>query len=179
MEKRRIFIAIGASEHLQKEILNWVSDAGSKLDKQIRWIRPEDLHITLVPPWYEENVERIASKLLEKIHGRNPFEIRFANVSYGPDPKNPRLIWASGEAPVEIKELKMGVETALGFESGERPYLLHITIARFKEGDFEHFKIKELNGSIDWRDEVKSIRVMESHLSRSGAEYEILKEISI
>lgn len=178
-KKKRIFIAIGAGDELKREILKWQSSHNDKLDERIRWIRLEDLHITLIPPWYEEDVEGVNTRLTDKIHGRTPFKIKFDNISYGPDPKRPRLIWLSGKAPIEIRELKTEAESALGAKPEKKPFLLHLTIARFKEEYFSSFQTKEINESIAWTDTVKAIRVMESNLARSGATYEVLREINI
>lgn len=179
MPKKRIFIAIGAGDELKREILKWQSNHNDKLDRNIRWIRIEDLHITLVPPWYENNVKSVSDKLIERIHGRAPFKVKFDKISYGPDPKRPRLIWLSGETPTEIQELKTEVETALGISPEKKPFLLHLTIARFKEEDFIDFETKHIDETINWPDTIKSIRLMESRLAKSGATYETLREINI
>lgn len=54
--KHRLFIAITLSEELQKEILAWEVLWQKRLDSRIRWLAGKNLHLTLVPPWYEENV---------------------------------------------------------------------------------------------------------------------------
>lgn len=170
--KHRIFVAVGIGEPLQKEIFSW---AGQYQKLPVRWLSGKNLHITLVPPWYEEDVEKVKS-VLRRVHGTAHFEIVFTRVSFGPDPRRPRLIWAEGEVPPELAELKKNVEIALHIAPEKRPFRLHLTLARFREEDFPRFAVKKLDERVGWRDAVRSFVLMESHLSQAGADYEVLEE---
>ena len=63
---KRIFVALGVLEELQKEISLWQK---KRADWPVRWVNGENLHITLVPPWHEKNVDAIISAL-EKLEGK-------------------------------------------------------------------------------------------------------------
>jgi 2'-5' RNA ligase len=147
--------------------------------EKVRWVKPKNLHITLVPPWYEENIKQIKEVLGSIRDTFGPFEIIFERITYGPDPRRPRLIWAEGEASLEIRNLKLEIERALNQKPEERPFKLHLTIARFRPETFSSFPIKKLDEKVFWRDEVKSFVIMESHLSPEGADYEVLEEIRL
>lgn len=169
--KRRIFLAVKISEPLQEEILEFENDF-RKLP--VRWLAGKNLHVTLVPPWYEEDIESAVSKI--KNTRTNPFYIEFSKVVYGPNPRSPRLVWAEGKAPAELIELEKLLENALGQKPENRPFLLHLTLARFRPEDFSRFLRKWLDENVDWKEEVKNFVLMESHLSRDGANYEVLRE---
>lgn len=173
-KKRRVFVAIGVSPKLQETIVEWEKNY-QKLP--VRWLAPKNLHITLIPPWYEENVEGVA-KSLSFLEGKpGSFEMEFDKVTYGPDPRRPRLIWAEGKAPEKIVRLKSELEKMLTKEPEQRPFIrLHLTIARFRPEYFVNFPIKTLDEKVFWQDTVTSFVLMESHLSRSGADYEVLTE---
>lgn len=171
MDVKRIFVGLPVSIRLQEEISEW--EKGYK-DLPVRWMVGKNLHITLVPPWYTDDVEAVAEKL-SGIKGR-PFDIEFHKVAYGPDSKRPRLIWAEGKAPKELAYLKARAERALKKEAERRPFSLHLTLARFRPEDFPRFRIKELNEKVSWRDKASSIVLMESRLSHQGANYEVLEE---
>lgn len=197
---RRIFIALPISEKLQNEILAWKEKwlksqpavALAKVSK-IRWLSGKNLHITLIPPWYvsEGELKNVIASLAKQSEiatprqsgahddSKNDFKIKFEKVEYGPDPHRPRLIWASGETPQQALDLKKRLENLLSPKSEYRPWKLHLTLARFAEEDFATFLIKKLDEKIDWQEKVDSIVIMESHLSRNGANYEILKKIPI
>lgn len=173
--KRRLFVGIKISEELQEKILSWEKSWWEKLT--VRWLTPKNLHLTLIPPWYEEDIGQTKSNLTE-IQGKiSPFEIEFNKVTLGPNPKNPRLIWAEGQTPPEIIKLKNLLNELLHQKSEKRPFQLHLTLARFKPQDFRFFTVKRLDEKISWGQEVNLINLFEAHLSLTGAEYEILGEI--
>ncbi len=168
-------MALGISDKLESEILEW-EKAFSKLP--VRWLLGKNLHITLVPPWYEENIEAVIQKL-NTVKSTGVFDIEFNKVTFGPDPKRPRLIWAEGEASKPIVELKTALEKILNKEPERRLFRLHLTLARFRPETFSSFPIKELNEKVFWRDRVTSFLLMESRLSREGADYTTLREFPI
>ena len=186
--KRRVFIAIKISKPLENEIKKWSEDfikiAGwpfdeshfSKRVNHIKWVSGKNLHITIVPPFNEENIEALAEKL-KNTHGKiNSFNIHFSETSLGPNPRSPCLIWAEGKTPNEILKLKDALEGELQINAGRRSFLTHITLARFRSELFSSFKIKKLNERINWNESVSSFVLMESRASPEGADYEILKE---
>jgi len=181
MPRHRIFIAIGIPKTLQLKISEWRGNFSRKRSfPTLRWLSPENLHITLIPPWYED--ERGLQKIkehLEKFTFRGPFKISFHKISYGPDPKRPRLIWLEGRTPKQIVELKTELEKILSQKSEARPFKVHLTIARFRSEAFSSFPIKKIGESISWSEQVKSFLIMESHLSPSGAQYSKFLEIPI
>lgn len=166
----RVFVALAISNEFQEKILEWEKFYP---DLSVRWLLGKNLHITLTPPWEENNVEEVKN-LLEKIDPTVPFEVEFDEVSFGPNPKSPRLIWASGNAPKEIVDLKGNIEKVLEIKPENRPYKLHLTLARFQPEDFSNFEIKNLREKVLWKEKIDSFVLMESRLSRAGADYEII-----
>lgn len=174
LKKRRIFIALTISAPLQETILNWQK---KYVLLPVRWLKGKNLHITFIPPWYERNVPEIKEKI-NKIKAR-PFEIKFTQVVYGPDSKRPRLIWASGIAPKEALTLKAGLEKTLDRKAELRPWLTHLTLARFRPRDFPGFPLKILNEQVIWQERFSSLVLMESMLSSQGADYHVLEEFKL
>ncbi len=58
--KKRIFIGIKLPEDLGKSIALWRRKYAGQVN--VRWIQKRYLHVTLTPPWYEENVVKISIK---------------------------------------------------------------------------------------------------------------------
>ncbi len=173
---KRLFIGIPAGRDLV-----WAADAfaAAHADLPVRWISGRNLHFTLVPPWYTENVNKVISEL-----GRIPalpqaFEIKLDKVSLGPEPRAPRLIWAEGRAPQEAVRLKAMLEKALRQRPENRPFDLHLTLARFHPEDFARFRAKRLEERVEWGMIAESFALYETHLSAAGAEYELLKEFRL
>ena len=150
----------------------------------VRWLSDKNLHITLVPPWHEESIER-AKTVLQTIEGKfGPIELFFTNISFGPDPRRPRLIWLTGEPSERLRELVLLLEEFLGEKEQSSRQIRdggvpHVTLARFREEDFGSFPRKEINERVKWKEEARSVVLMESHLSPAGADYEALYEVGL
>lgn len=180
--KLRIFVAIKISEKLQNQIADWRIDflgknPGAFFD--LRWLENKNLHITLIPPWYEDerNIEKATSDMRQATRQIRSFDIEFNKVTYGPEPRRPRLIWAEGNAPHELLQLKDALEKMFPKHKSEyREWITHLTLARFRQGDFHYFSLKKLDEKISWREKVKSVVLMESRLSPAGANYETIAE---
>ena len=175
MKKRRVFVAIGISSQLKEEIAYWQKKWNHL---SVRWIKPENMHVTLVPPWYVTKVNELINRLKSCKNIVAPFAITFREVMFGPNISRPRLIWASGDVPSEILILRSKLGKILQRKSEKRPFLTHLTIARFKEKDFTKYPVKTLHDKIFWKEKVRSFLLMESHLRRSGAEYETLYSLN-
>lgn len=172
----RIFVAIPVSESLQGEILEWEKDY-QRLP--VRWLSGKNLHITLVPPW-EENDWKETTEKLKSLGGTiGQFGIEFNKVEYGPYGREPRLIWAEGRPPKILLDLKGKLELLLGRKSDFHPWLMHLTLARFRPETFSSFSVKQLCEEVHWPEQVTSIVLMESHLLPDGSDYEVLEEIKL
>lgn len=172
--KQRVFIGIPISKTLQKKILDW-EKRYQRLP--VRWTAGHNLHITLVPPWYVEDTNRVKGQLKAADYKVKPFKIAFHRVKYGPEEQRPRLIWAEGPRVKEVLQLKDILEQLLGKEPEKREFLLHLTIARFRAERFSEFPIKHLEEKVHWEEKIKSLVLFESKLSPSGAEYRKLLEV--
>lgn len=174
----RVFVGIPVSEEIKKKIVEWAEDHKSW---PLRFVSGNALHITLVPPWYAEDANCAVGQLGDIATVVKPFKIRFKKITFGTSPKRPRLIWTMGEDYDKegMLRLKTAAEAVFGQKPEVRPYNPHLTIARFKEEDFDKLPTKELEESVDWEMEVNSVVLYESKLHHSGAEYEVLKEIEL
>jgi len=151
----------------------------------LRWVKPKNLHITLVPPWQSEGIEAISHKL--KAISFTPFEIKFESISFGPNKNDPKLIWASGTATKEILDLRLKIYEALGQKADERPFRLHMTLARLPFdfapstplGSFAQDILRFLPENVKWRMVVDRFVLYESLLKPEGAEYEVLEEFRL
>jgi 2'-5' RNA ligase len=204
----RIFVGIPMSEELRGRVSVWRQNfqfphlrqgfGGQAISNfQTRWVELKNLHVTLVAPWAEEDIERVKRLLRSARNDREvePFEIeiRFDNISFGPNIREPRMVWASGQAGEEIKKLKKLIGIALGGivdDSRGRAFYQHVTLARLKlSGDSNHSvplwrdtppqqggDAPRLSEDIDWRMKVEKFVLYESHLLPQGADYEVLEE---
>ncbi len=62
----------------------------------VRWVPPENLHVTLVPPWICDDVEKVCDEMQELLVGTPAQNVVFDRISLGPTRRQPRLVWVSG-----------------------------------------------------------------------------------
>lgn len=173
--KRRIFVALPLSRSLQKTVRRWQKDH-TRLP--VRWIKPENLHLTLIPPWWVADPTPVWHLLegdtFKRCHLFDGLALTLERVAFGPTPQRPRLIWAMGKTSPKLIKLKKQLEETLRRPAAKRPFKPHLTLARFRAGDFPRFPGPTLEEEIDWREKVKSFALLESHLSPTGVTYEKL-----
>lgn len=169
MSKRRLFIGCAVSSVVQQRVLEW-----RRLHARLpaRFTTPKNLHITIVPPWEETDettIKQTISQLTLPVTG--PLEFIFNWVCFGPDPAEPRLIWAEGEVSPGFAELKYRLEESLWLPHDKRPLRPHLTIARFHPEDFRRFPQKTLGEAVTWTETAEKFSLFESRLGRGGADY--------
>ncbi len=183
--RRRIFIAIDLPPELKAKVGEAIAQWRFL---PIRWLPPENWHVTLVPPVYLEDAEISAlSAILGKRRLGESFLIRFSRVLLAPPGQTSRMIWLEGETPPELGKLKKKLEKLWASQPGlpplkpeSRPLHLHLTLARFEPGELRELEQKtRVLGDVDFAFEVKEITVMESHLKPTGVEYEKVATVAL
>ena len=175
--KKRVFVGIKISPETQGNILSWIGSLEYKLP--VRWLELSGLHITLIPPWEEENIRKVTRELSQIKGEIEPFRLSLNRITYGPNIEKPRLIWVWGKANSEMKELRKLLQETLSQKKSNRVFFPHITIARFslsKNSPFPEIKIDE---RIHWEEKINRVSLFESHRLPSGAKYKELKKISL
>jgi RNA 2',3'-cyclic 3'-phosphodiesterase len=162
----RVFIGIKASPNFEEKVQKWQE---TYQELKVRFIKPKNLHLTLVPPWYEEDTE-LPVALLRQIEFEK-FVLTFDKIVV--NFKN-KVIWVEvSNPPSQIFDL---LEKLYGIfpHSSSQVFKVHITIARFKDGrDLENMDFKKIN----WKEKVKQVTLFESILGRRQANYKVLFQV--
>ena len=157
----------------------------------VRFLKNGTLHITIVPPWYTDNLIAL-KQTLHTMEKPKKVTLTFSEIDFGPKRRNPRLIWITGLKSKLLQEAQKKFERVLGVTPEKRPLLPHITIARLllrqtqdsarpstgryparqarpgkKQSTFQKSKIH-------WKCTIKTFCLMESRLKRTGAVYRVL-----
>jgi 2'-5' RNA ligase len=173
----RIFVGIPISKELQGKVLEWetkIKDLSFK--NEVRWIEGKNLHITLVPP--REVMEHATYNIEQKLQSvrAQAFSISFNKITFGPNAREPRMIWAAGEGGQTINNLRLTIYRQLGQQPDERPFRLHATLARLKNF---HMQTQQEISKVDWSMKVEKFVLYESRLLPQGSDYEVLAEFPL
>jgi len=142
----RTFIALPLNIQTQTIISEIINNL-KKLDCNVKWIKPENVHLTLkfLGDISADKIKPIAlsiENILEKTHSIN---VEIDSVGAFPNTRNPRIVWTGlKDIDERIKNLALSLEDELekiGLERGARAFNPHITIGRVKY--FKNIKILE------------------------------------
>lgn len=181
-EKIRLFIAIDLSEDVKDVLLETAVRMADSLPKRaIRWVRREQLHLTLrflgdtavsQLPKLRQATTQIASRY-------QPLQLRLSGVGAFPNRKRPRVIWAGlvGElAPLQKLQSELEDQVVgMGWKREKRPFNPHITLGRVKNAPLA----RGLNWQVGLAGlgfGVTAVQLVQSELRPSGAMYTVLKE---
>jgi 2'-5' RNA ligase len=150
-------------------------NASEMLDGEVRRVRKENLHITL--HFFGEKTKkemRIINQIIENVSFK-PFKVSIEGIGFFPSEKFVRVIWAGiGEGKKELQKLHESILSSLQIKEKER-FVPHITLARANRfvpslKEFKETYKTAFFGSFV----VKEFLLVESHLGKGGARYEIL-----
>ncbi len=193
--RRRIFIAINLPDNIKESLEKNRYEIESLFPEEqsrgmIRWVKKENLHITLLFLGYlsDEEVGEVCKNVKKAVSEKSVFSLKLEKISYGPPEKIPPLmIWAVGEKTKEIVDLKGNMEgllisPAVKFGKENRGFKIHITLARIRAWQWRKIEPEErpeIEREISLDFEVNSIEVMESKLGRGGAKYMVLESVKL
>ena len=147
-----------------------------------KWVRPENLHITLkflgeIP---SDKLESIKSAL-RAVTCEWPVGVNFRGLGLFPNERRPRVLWAGMEASRSLPDLAEAIEEALekmGVAREEREFTPHLTLARSKDGKVsEKLRSALASHAASQFGEMSAsaFHLIESKLKSTGPEYTTLE----
>jgi 2'-5' RNA ligase len=175
----RTFIAIDLTDPVREKILH-VQDCLQKCDLDVKWVRPQNAHITLkFLGWIKDpdKIEKIKKAIEEVTIKFRCLDVNLKEFGFFPNEKRPRVFFISTDKEDALKAISCELEEKLeklGFEKEGR-FRSHITIARFKSLKNIDCLSRELK-NIDLRGslQIKDITLFKSTLKNTGPVYEII-----
>ena len=187
MEKIRTFIAI----KLTPEIISNIGGVQEELKRsgaQVRWVKPENIHLTLkfLGHITSEELEKVKITTRETMKPFAPFEVSVSGLGAFPKINYPRVIWIGvNKGKEELKRIAFSIEENLakiGFDREKREFSPHLTLGRVKSSTRRERLIKALSlvktsnlGNMI----VAKISIVKSELRPQGPVYTTLGEIDL
>jgi RNA 2',3'-cyclic 3'-phosphodiesterase len=193
----RIFVGIDLDPEVRGKITRFLEGVRG-FAPDVRWVRPESLHITLkfIGEQKPERVEAIRERL-RGVEGSS-VDIRFARYGFFPTAKAPRVFWIGIQSGPQLAELAARVDAAvseLGVPREERAFSPHLTLARGGGGSGSPRRRKGDSPNSDFAVLEKRLAAMreldfgtmtarefylyQSQLSRGGSKYTKLDRFSL
>jgi len=190
-EAIRAFIAVELPAELVKRLKDFQSGLSSARLRCVKWVDPGSIHLTLkflgnVDPGRLEAVKDAAEAA---VRSHRPFQLTTGSTGFFPGPQRARVFWLALEGDIEeLGKLQQGIDRAmsnLGFESENRSFTAHLTLARLREGcsSAERLEFAGLVRPAAFEPGppmgVKTAALMRSQLAPKGAVYTRLAEFPL
>ena len=190
-EAVRSFIAIELPTELVKRLKDFQAGLGPGRLQYVKWVDPASIHLTLkflgdVDPGRLEAVKESAAAA---VASHSPFKLTTGRTGFFPGPQRARVFWLGLEGDTgELGRLQKDIDIAmskLGFESENRPFTAHLTLARLREGcsSAQRLEFAGLAGPALFKAgppvQVQTVALMRSRLTPQGAVYTRLAEFAL
>ncbi len=176
----RLFLAFELPQEI-RELIDEISGEAGKLPLDVRWVRTENIHLTVV---FAGNVDESMVFRFEEVAclacGRShPFEISLHGLGFFGNFRNPRVLWVGLNGDVkEMSRLRDDLQKGLapfGVKKETRPFRPHLTLGRFKKkvGSVEHLKrlLEKYRELTSPTAVMKALTLFRSDLKKDGAVY--------
>jgi RNA 2',3'-cyclic 3'-phosphodiesterase len=176
----RLFVALEIPSAVRENLATLLASLRA-ITKEPRWVRAENLHVTLkfLREVGEDTLEAVRSAL-GKIRSEQAVTLEFHGLGFFPNERHPRVFWAGMEASANLKILAADIESAMekcGIPREKREFSPHLTLARFESPKLPEALRKAIAENV--QREFGSLQTSEFHLIQSklrpaGAEYTTL-----
>jgi RNA 2',3'-cyclic 3'-phosphodiesterase len=177
----RLFIAIEIPGEIRNALAAFLKELPKNAPKA-KWVRPENLHVTLkfLGSTDPTKLGQIESSL-KAIRSPQPVTLEFRGLGFFPNEKRPRVFWAGMNSSANLQPLAADVDRSMhqhGFLLEERPFAPHLTLARFDPPGLPAnlaSAVKQNASRAFGSMTAREFHLIESKLKPTGAEYTTLK----
>ncbi|MEM7396529.1 MAG: RNA 2',3'-cyclic phosphodiesterase [Verrucomicrobiota bacterium] len=183
IESRRMFIALEISSDV-RDALAMVQTKLKTAGTRVKWVPPENIHLTLVflGQLVNEEIQRVKTVMEQTLSGAGSFKVDVAGIGTFGSAGSPRTVWAGIVAGSNrLIEMQKKLSDGLGLEGfaqEKRPFKPHLTLGRVKPGRKHGSGGGELTSLIDsvknttfGHVEVGRAVIFQSRLDQQGATY--------
>jgi 2'-5' RNA ligase len=171
----RAFVAVVPSDDVL-DALEARIGAGRECEPGLKWVRREQLHVTLQFLGRVGDVDVLGDAVRSQIATLSPFTARLGGAGAFPKPRRAAVVWTGvTDGEPQMIELARAVSEAtatVGFETEDRPFHPHVTLARVPRPRPVEDVLAALGGDpVGPSFEVSGVVLFESQTRREGAVY--------
>jgi RNA 2',3'-cyclic 3'-phosphodiesterase len=178
----RLFFAVEVPAELLESVRAGTAGLRSRWP-EARWTTPENQHLTLkfLGATSSDDLGNVVRAGAAVARSHAAAEVALTELGAFPSARRARVLWLGVSDPAGVLQgLAAGLSSAcesLGYRPEARPYVPHLTLARFKTP----VRLEaELTLEIEAAPfEVSEVGLWRSHLSPKGARYELLESLPL
>jgi RNA 2',3'-cyclic 3'-phosphodiesterase len=135
----RAFLAIDPPQEIFNEIIKIQERLRKTLQGDIRWVKPEGIHLTLkfFGYIYDSDVANISDVVKNSVANMKALLLNVRSIGAFPSVNRPRVLWLGIDGDTDaLINLQVKIDAGLesyGFKKEDRPFRPHLTLARIKE----------------------------------------------
>lgn len=185
----RVFVALPISEEVRAALWRRQGELEGSFDrKSANFVNPEGIHLTLkfIGECSPAIIPPVAELLKKELAGAAPIRLSVAGTGVFPTPSAPRVLYAkvADEPAGALAALQKKVEEACaqaGFARESKPFKPHLTIARLKNLNINHYKPLRVEPDSPLFGEFTAdmVNVYRSFLYSTGAQYKVIESIDL
>ena len=179
----RLFIAIQIPDNIRAAFAELIQEL-REVSPRAKWVRAENLHVTLKFLGHTEPAELDAIKTaLQAIRSTAAVQLQFRGLGFFPNEKRPRVFWAGMQSSDNLARLAVDIDQAthaLGFPPDQRPFSPHLTLARFEPPGISCKLLQKIHAHTERSFGLQSaaeFQLIESKLKPTGAEYTTVQTV--
>ena len=136
MASSRLFIAFPLSEKIRAQCRARQDRGRARIDG-IKWVKPEQMHLTLLFLGQIETETQIQIEtIIQDLAGKTlPFCVTISDIGVFPETQAPKVLWAGVSEEETLMRCQMQLSKTLsmmGLPPDVRPFRPHLTLARIK-----------------------------------------------
>ncbi len=123
-----------------KKVLREISRTEKDLPLDLRWVKPDNVHLTVVfmGNVSEDRIQAIGETVRMACAGFEPFDVNAGPLGFFGNRRHPRVLWMGLQGDVlRMGRLRDRLQKKLkpfGIKTERRPFKPHLTLGRFKKG---------------------------------------------
>jgi len=154
MTKKCLFVAVNLPQEIKENLSCF------KNNFPFRWVKKENLHMTLAFYGYTNQEDQIKEKLRGVFKDLKPFKVEIKRISFVSN----RMIWALVETPKDFLSVVKKINPE---------FIAHITLARINKWQLNLEEMPLIDQDISLKFKVDSIELMQS---RINSNYSIIEK---
>ena len=188
MARLRTFIALDLGKAIRDRLVSLQENLG-KITTGVKWVEPQNLHITLLflGEVEDREIPALCRAVEEVTHAFQAFALTVEGTGCFPNPRRPHTLWVGvGSGVQEAVALHDALEPpllALGcYRREDRKYTPHVTLGRIRSHEAPAGFAQALAKYQAWKagdTSARELHVMSSELTSDGPVYTVLSRAKL